>query len=70
MRMMLLQVRVLNPDLLKPYGDEHFVYSGRTSLTWAHIDGRVLQSRTKEMPAKQVCGIHAHFSIRVGYSLT
>ena len=67
--MVLLQVKVLNPELLKPIGDERFVCHGGTNLTWAHIDGRILQSKSEELPCNQVCGVHAHFSIRVSYDL-
>ena len=58
---------MLNPELLKDHGNERFIHKGGTGLTWADIDGRILRSNSKELPAKRVCGIHAYFSIRVGH---
>ena len=64
-----MQVRVLDPVLLAPWGPERFIALGRSHLTWAQIDGRPLQSRTGELPADHVCGVHATVSIKVGCSL-
>ena len=54
-----LQVKILNPNLLRPDGPERFIARDRHRMTWADIDGRPLRSGSATRPAGQACAADA-----------